>query len=167
MDSSFFHFFFSFACINQHPNELLPDRYQQQGAFIQSLPYYNPDSCVMLIKRDVPPQWQGAAYENLFLDGPEDSPLELGFQHLDYYEKHFPADSATAFAQSWRGRLLVYLNEIDSAMVCLQESYDISNRIGDYLQANEIKSNKGGIYLRMNNFPKAIRAFLGILSNCE
>lgn len=157
---SLFLLFFFFACKNNQPATPLPDIYKIQGSYIQTLPYFNPDSCVLLIQQDVPPHWQGAVYENLFLNGPEDSPLELGFQHLDYYDKYFPADSARAFTQSWRGRLLTYVGEFDSAQVCLQESFEISNRIGDFLQANETKSNMGNIYLRKGNYPLAIRSFL-------
>jgi DNA-binding CsgD family transcriptional regulator len=94
------------------PAKTLPEQYRAAGAFVKGLPYYNPDSCVLLIRRDVPPEWQGATYENLFLGGPEDSPLELGFKHLDLYEKNFPADSAHAFTQLWRGRLYIHLNKL-------------------------------------------------------
>jgi tetratricopeptide (TPR) repeat protein/DNA-binding CsgD family transcriptional regulator len=143
-------------------SEPLPDAYKQSGAFIKVLPYYNPDSCVMLIRRDVPPRWQGAAYENLFLDGPEDSPLELGFKHLDAYEKNFPADTAWEFAQLWRGRLYVHLGKLDSAQACLQASYEGSIRHGRYIRAGDAQNGLAIIYYKKGNTAQAIRSYLAV-----
>ena len=140
----------------------MPDAYKQSGAFIQSLPYYNPDSCVLLIRQNVPPKWQGAAYENMFLDGPEDSPLELGFQHLDAYEKNFPADTAREFALLWRGRLYKHLGRLDSAQTCLEASYESSIRHGRYIRAGDAQEGLAGIYYQQGNTAQAIRSFLAV-----
>jgi len=158
---------FSLICLalihcTEKPAEPLPDQYQSSGAFIRSLPYFNPDSCVLLVRRDVAPCWQGAAYENMFLDGPEDSPLELGFKHLDYYEKNFPADTARAFAQLWRGRLLTHLGKLDSARMCLQESYDLSMRDRHYLRASDAQQGLAGIHSSQGNSLQAIRSYLAV-----
>lgn len=152
--------FFILSCNNNKPAAPLPDKYRQSGAFIKSLPYFNPDSCVMLIRRDVEPQWQGAAYENLFLDGPEDSPFELGFKHLDYYEKNFPADTARAFAQLWRGQLFIYQNKPDSARACLQESHEISLRGKHMLRASNAQATMADLYLQKGDIAGALRAYL-------
>lgn len=140
----------------------MPDDYRLSGAYIKRLPYFNPDSCVLLIRKEVPPQWQGAAYENLFLDGPEDSPLELGLKHLDYYEKNFPADTAREFAQLWRGRLLTNLGKLDSARNCLEESYKSSFQHGRYLRAGDAQEAMGHIYKSQGKSAEAIRAYLSV-----
>jgi tetratricopeptide (TPR) repeat protein len=152
----------AFGSCQRTVHEPLPDTYKQSGSFIKSLPYYNPDSCVLLIRSHVPPQWQGAAYENLFLDGPEDSPLQLGFQHLDYYEKNFPADTAREFALLWRGRLYIHLGQFDSAQTCLQASYESSIRHKRYMRAGDAQGGLASIYYRQGNTAQAIRAFLAV-----
>ncbi len=150
------------ACRNEKLAEPPPDIYKMGGTFIKSLPYFNPDSCVLLVRRDVPPRWQGMAYENLFLDGPEDSPLELGFKHLDFYEKNFPADTARAFAQLWRGRLYTHLGKHDSARACLQASYDISIRLKNYPRAGDAQEALANIYFQEGNTAEALRSFLAV-----
>jgi type II secretory pathway pseudopilin PulG len=153
---------YAFGSCQRTVDEPLPDTYKQSGSFIKSLPYYNPDSCVLLIRRNVPPRWQGAAYENLFLDGPEDSPLQLGFKHLDYYEKNFPADTAREFALLWRGRLYTHLGKFDSAQTCLQASYESSIRHKRYIRAGDAQEGLAGIYYKQGNTAQAIRAFLAV-----
>ena len=143
-------------------NEPLPDTYKQSGAFIKSLPYYNPDSCVLLIRHNVPPHWQGSAYENLFLAGPEDSPLQLGFQHLDNYEKNFPADTAREFALLWRGRLYTHLGKFDSAQTCLQASYESCIQHKRYIRAGDAQEGLASVYYKQGNTAQAIRAFLAV-----
>ncbi|MEI6410594.1 MAG: hypothetical protein WCR52_14485 [Bacteroidota bacterium] len=152
----------AFSSCSENKIERIPDAYKQSGAFIQSLPYYNPDSCVMLIRRDVPPKWQGAVYENLFLDGPENSPLELGLKHLNAYEKNFPADTAREFAQLWRGRLYIHLGRLDSAQACLQEAYESSIRHGRNIRAGDAQDGIASIYYKKGNTAQAIRAFLAM-----
>jgi hypothetical protein len=152
----------AFGSCQRTVDEPLPDTYKQSGTFIKSLPYYNPDSCVLLIRRNVPPHWQGAAYENLFLAGPEDSPLQLGFQHLDYYEKNFPADTAREFALLWRGRLYTHLGKFDSAQTCLQASYESSIRHKRFVRAGDAQEGLAGIYYKQGNTAQAIRAFLAV-----
>lgn len=146
------------GCRDPRPAETLPDIFKQSGAFVKSLPYFNPDSCVLLVRRDVPPRWQGAAYENLFLDGPEDSPLALGFRHLDSYERNFPADTARAFAQLWRG----LLGHPDTAQACLQESYDLSMKAKNYLRAGDAQEAMGAIFYRKGQTADALRSFFAV-----
>ncbi len=150
--------FLVLGCRDPKTDENLPDEFMQSGAFIKTLPYFNPDSCVMLVRRDVPPRWQGAAYENLFLDGPEDSPLALGFQHLDFYERNFPADTARAFAQLWRG----LLGHPDTAQTCLQESYDLSMKGKNYLRAGDAQEAMGAIFYRKGQTADALRSFFAV-----
>jgi tetratricopeptide (TPR) repeat protein len=152
----------AFCSCQSNVDEPMPDAYKQSGAFIKSLPYYNPDSCVLLIRRDVPPRWQGTAYENLFLDGPEESPIQLGFKHLDYYEKNFPADTAREFALLWRGRLHTHLRQFDSAQTCLQASYESCIRHKRYLRAGDAQDALASIYYKQGNTAQAIRAFLAM-----
>lgn len=140
--------------------EPIPDAFKRSGTFIQSLPYDHPDSCVLLIRQNVPPKWQGAAYENMFLDGPEDSSLELGFQHLDVYENNFPADTAWEFVQLWRGHLYIHLGRLDSAQACLQASYESSIRHGRYIRASDAQEGLATIYYKQGNTAQAIRSFL-------
>lgn len=144
------------------PAKILPAQYREAGAFVKSLPYYNPDSCVLLIRRDVPPEWQGATYENLFLGGPEDSPLELGFKHLDLYEKNFPADSAHAFTQLWRGRLYIHLNKLDSAEICLTESSKISQQHKWPLRTSNAEEGLAALYYTKGKTAEALRAHLNV-----
>lgn len=150
------------SCGEKTTGSSMPDAYKQSGTFIQSLPYYHPDSCVLLIRQHVPPKWQGAAYENLFLDGPEDSSLELGFQHLDAYEKNFPADTAREFALLWRGRLYIHLGRLDSAQACLQASYESSMRHRRYLRAGDAQEGLASVYYKQGNTAQAIRSFLAV-----
>jgi Tetratricopeptide repeat len=142
--------------------KILPTQYREAGAYVKSLPYYNPDSCVLLIRRDVPPEWQGAAYENLFLGGPEDSPLELGFKHLDLYEKNFPADSAHAFTQLWRGRLYIHLLKLDSAEICLTASSKISQQHKWPLRISSAEEGLAALYYTQGKTAEALRAHLKI-----
>jgi len=155
-----FIFLMGFLACREKGNPPLPDAYKQSGTFIKTLPYFNPDSCALLIGRDVPRQWQGAAYENLFLDGPEDSPLDLGFRHLDVYERNFPADTAREFAQLWRGRLYTHLGKLDSARACLQESYESALRHRRYLRAGNAQYVIGQIYHKEIKTAQALHAFL-------
>lgn len=147
-------------CAEKPQKGPLPKEYQQAGSFIKTLPYYNPDSCVLLIKRDVPLQWQGAAYQNLFLDGPEDSPMELGYRHLDTYEENFPADSARAFAQLYRGLLLGHENRMDSAVACVNDAYAISQRAGIPLLAFDAQLQLAAFQIKEGKTAEPIRAYL-------
>lgn len=137
-----------------------PEQYRLSGAFIKTLPYYNPDSCVLLIRRDVPPRWQGTAYESLFLDGPEDSPMALGFQHLDLYEKNFPSDTAHEFTQLWRGRLYIHLGKFDSARICIEDSYQSSIQHNRYLRAGDAQEALAAMYYGQGNTLDALRSHL-------
>jgi tetratricopeptide (TPR) repeat protein len=150
------------VCIRCHEktSETLPDAYTQSGAYVKALPYFNPDSCVLLIRQDVPPRWQGAVYENLFLQGPEDSPLELGFKHLDYYEKHFPADTTYEFTQLWRGTLYIHTGQLDSAKHCFEASYQSSMRHKRLDRAADAKKGFASIFYNQGKTADAIRAFL-------
>ena len=148
------------SCQKKTHNPNLPPEYQSGGTFIKSLPYHNPDSCVLLIRQYVPAHWQGAAYENLFLDGPEVSPIELGFKHLDWYEKNFPADSAHEFAQLFRGLLYDRVNKLDSAVRCLEEAHQSAVRNGRMLRANDAQVFLAGVYYTQGNTAQAIRAQL-------
>lgn len=150
---------------NTHPP--LPAEYKSGGTFIKSLPYFNPDSCVLLVRQGVPVHWQGAAYENLFLDGPEDSPLELGFKHLDNLEKNFPSDSTTEFAQIWRGRLVSLLGKLDSAEALLQKAYASASRNGRYILASDAQSMRVSILYKQGKTAEAIRAQLAIYELLE
>ncbi|MEZ4934427.1 MAG: hypothetical protein R2788_20160 [Saprospiraceae bacterium] len=104
----------------------------------------------------------GAAYQNLFLlsDGPEDSPLELGFQHLDAYEENFPADSARAFAQLYRGLLLGHENRMDSAVACVKDAYAISQRAGLPLLAFDAQLQLAAFQIKEGKTAEPIRAYL-------
>ena len=149
------------GCSDDTP-KTLPAQYRAAGAFVKALPYYNPDSCVLLIRRDVPPEWQGATYENLFLGGPENSPLELGFKHLDLYEKNFPADSAHAFTQLWRGRLYIHQLKLDSAEICLTESSKISQQHKWPLRTSNAEEGLAALYYTKGKTAEALRAHLNV-----
>lgn len=150
---------FCFAACREETAEALPPQYQQEGGFIKSLPYSNPDSCVLLIRRDVPPRWQGEVYENLYLGEAEDS-IELNLRHLNLYEKNFPADTATCFAQFWRGQIYLDANELDSAEICLRDAVQISERLGQTIWIADAHNVLGSLYHQKGNTAEAIRELL-------
>lgn len=149
---------FLLAC-REKDNPPLPAEYRQGGAFIKTLPYFNPDSCVLLIRRDVPQRWQGAAYENLFLDGPEDSSPELGLRHLDSYKKNFPSDTSMPFIQYWRGRVFSLLGKMDSARILIHDAYEWGIRTGQNQDANDAQNFLAAIYYKEGKTAEAIRAY--------
>jgi len=120
---------FVFACREKTSPQPLPVEYQQSGAFVKTLPYFNPDSCLLLVRQHVPKQWQSAAYKSLFLDGPEDSPIELGLKHLDVLGENFPTDSMLAFVQHWRGRLYYLQSKTAEAIRAYLAAQEIIERL--------------------------------------
>jgi tetratricopeptide (TPR) repeat protein len=130
------------------------------GDYFKTIPIFNPDSVVARIQADVPPKWWGLACEGAFFNLPDSVPNAQLFIHLATYERAFPHDSVRAFAQLLRGRTFINEAKYDSALMCLNDCYNISMRDKRIVRAGDAKFYLGRMAMRRGNYPEAVRLFL-------
>ena len=133
------------------------------GDYWKSFPLLSPDTIVRHIHDEVPPKWHSIACEAAFflLDSQhEDTPDSVFFKLLDNYDKTFQNDSIRAFSQMIRGELFTQQGRFDTARICLENSYTLSQKNNHPIRGGDIKRSMGILALRENNYAEAVHQLL-------
>lgn len=136
------------------------------GNYFLTLPLHNPDSCIMRIKSEVPPEWYGNAFEGVIYNVKEGAPNSIIFKYLDLYEQNFAHDTILVFTKAFRGKYLLRENRYDTAMSCLRQANALSEKIHSLPRLIEVKSYLGEFYTRQGNYSEAVKSLLEAYNIC-
>lgn len=132
------------------------------GDYLATYPLHNPDSCIIRLKAEVPPEFQPWACLSLWYRLPRTSPPQ-SFHFLDLYEQHYPHDTVSAFTQVMRAEFYVEMNKMDSARQCLDVAERMYQKLNRYLDLSDVRLLRGRIYSYQNKFATALKYYFEAL----
>lgn len=156
------------ACSQPAPAEDATKRFideqnaKHNGDYLATFPLHNPDSCLIRLQNEVPPQHQAWAALSIWYHLPRDR-SEAIFRWLELYEKHYPHDTVSAFAQMVRGEFMADIGKCDSARLLLADARQRYLRLQRPLDASDADLLQGDCFLQENNPEKAIDSYSKVL----
>ncbi len=154
-------------CTQQQPAEPAEAFFARQNAahngdYLATYPLHNPDSCILRLKAEVPPQHQPWGCLSIWYHLPRTSP-QVSFRLLELYDQHYPHDTVFAFTQMVRGEFLIEMRQHDSARTVLADARNRYLRLHRPLDASDADYLLARCYFQENNPAMALESYFRVL----
>lgn len=135
---------------------------QHNGDYFASYPLHSPDSCIIRLKAEVPPQHQPWGCMAIWYRMPR-SNRDSSFRMLELYERHYPHDTVHTFSQIKRAEFYVEAAQFHEADSCLRDVERVALRLHRILDLSDVYFLRGRMETYQNNFSEARQALFKYL----